>query len=126
MNGLNEETIGDELRLNRIKMGLSLYKISDLVGVSENYLSMIERGVRKKVADDILLNIAEAYGMDPTYLFKKFNKIPPTLLEDLNRYKALDETLLKISLDGKLSETQKEKLYDQFKNLYDEAVGIDE
>lgn len=126
MNGLNEETIGDELRLNRIKLGLSLYKISEHVGVSENYLSMIERGVRKGVKDDILLKMAEAYNMEPSYLFKKFNKIPTPIVADINRYEALDETLLKISLDGKLNEDQKEKLYDQFKKLYDEAVGIDE
>lgn len=126
MNGLNEETIGDELRLKRIKMGLSMYKISERVGVSENYLSMIERGKRTGVDDNILIQMAKAYNMDVTYLFKRFNKIPPTLLEDLNRYKALDETLLKISLDGKLNEDQKERLYDQFKKLYDEAIGIEE
>lgn len=126
MTGLNEETIGDELRLKRLKLGLSMNVVSERVGISENYLSLIERGKRKNIDNEILINLAKTYNFDVTYIFKRFNKIPPTLLEELNRYKALDETLLKISLDGKLNEDQKERLYDQFKKLYDEAIGVDE
>lgn len=116
-------SIGSELRLIRTKRRQSLLAISELTGISENYISEIERDVKYPTNDKFVYALAKAYDMDPMYLFRKFGRLPDPVLEEVNRHEALQTTLLRISNDGTLSEDKKQKLYDQFKALYDEALG---
>jgi transcriptional regulator with XRE-family HTH domain len=116
-NRHKERTAGLELRLLRTEKGKSLREVSNAVGISENYLSEIERN-KKLPADDIIRELASYFNIDEKYLFDKFDKIPLKLQEELKGHDALSRTLYDISKDESLSEADKEVLYDSIQKLY--------
>ncbi|MEW5820833.1 MAG: helix-turn-helix transcriptional regulator [Cyanobacteriota bacterium] len=65
--------IGERVREQRLKIGLSLDKLSKLSNVSKTYLSEIESGVKKNPSAGILLKIATALKVSIQYLMKGDN-----------------------------------------------------
>ncbi len=85
------EFIREQRRLGR----LSLRKLSDLSGISNPYLSQIERGLRKPSAD-ILQQIARALSISVETLyiragFLDSNEDGPTVIDLIGRDPDLDE-----------------------------------
>ncbi len=54
---------GRRLKELRQRSGKKAYEIAHLIGVSQGYFSQIENGTRANVSKDILLKIADAFGM---------------------------------------------------------------
>ncbi|MGG4039015.1 helix-turn-helix domain-containing protein [Heyndrickxia ginsengihumi] len=54
------DTVGKLLKLKRIELGLTLEKVANKVGVTANYISLIERGKNTPNAD-ILDKLADLY-----------------------------------------------------------------
>lgn len=118
----NKGKIGSELRSIRLRRNLTIYDLSEQIGISENYLSLIERDKKIPTDEKIVYNIAKAYDIDTAYLFGKFNKVPSVLAGEIASHVALQATLLKISNDDRLDEEKKERLYQQFQRLYQETI----
>ena len=116
-NHSEERSVGMELRLHRIDNKLTLRDASDRMGISENYLSEIERG-KKTPNDDIIRNAANLYRLDEKYLFDRFGKIPLVVQEELKENDSIARTLYNISTDEDLTEADKEELYNLIDNLY--------
>jgi transcriptional regulator with XRE-family HTH domain len=112
-----ERTAGMEIRLWRTEKGQSLREVSDKVGISENYLSEIERG-KKQPNDEIIRNIAKYFNVDEKFLFDKFERIPLVVQEELHGSDTLSRTLYDISTDTDLTEEEKEDLYKAIQNIY--------
>jgi transcriptional regulator with XRE-family HTH domain len=100
------EELGTFIRAQRRSASLSLRKLSHLAGISNPYLSQIERGLRKPSAE-ILQAIAKALGISSETLYVRAG-----ILED-NR--ALDP-ITEILKDDKLTEKQKHNLIDTYRN----------
>ena len=66
--GKTVETLGDYLREQRVSARLSLRQLAEQAGVSNPYLSQIERGVRKPSAE-ILRQIARALEISSEELY---------------------------------------------------------
>jgi transcriptional regulator with XRE-family HTH domain len=97
-------SLGDYLREQRSSAQMSLRQLSDLAGVSNPYLSQIERGLRKPSAD-VLQQLAKALRISAETLYVRAGILDP------------DETgqrsvQLAVLADTTLSERQKSVLLD--------------
>jgi transcriptional regulator with XRE-family HTH domain len=101
------ETLGDYLREQRLAARLSLRQLAEQAGVSNPYLSQIERGLRKPSAD-VLQQIAKALRISAEQLYLRAGIISPEGGES-------DSTVeLAILRDAGLSERQKQSLLDVY------------
>jgi transcriptional regulator with XRE-family HTH domain len=74
--GKTVESLGDYLREQRIAARLSLRQLAEQAGVSNPYLSQIERGLRKPSAD-VLQQIAKALRISAEQLYIRAGIISP-------------------------------------------------
>jgi transcriptional regulator with XRE-family HTH domain len=104
--------LGSFIREQRKAAGLSLRKLSDFAGISNPYLSQIERGLRKPSAE-ILQAIAKALRISAETLYVRAG-----ILEE-NRVSNLVDEILK---DPTLTERQKRSLIDTYRNYIESNV----
>lgn len=97
------EFIRDQRRIDR----LSLRKLSELAGISNPYLSQIERGLRKPSAE-ILQGIAKGLKISAETLYVRAG-----ILEE-NRESDLETA---IAADPSLTERQKQTLIDVYRSF---------
>ncbi|CAG9607815.1 helix-turn-helix domain-containing protein [Pseudoneobacillus rhizosphaerae] len=60
--------LGEELRKIRLERGMSLDDAANQIGITKQYLSMVEIGVRKSVSFDIMANLSKCYNIPLDYL----------------------------------------------------------
>jgi transcriptional regulator with XRE-family HTH domain len=119
--------IGGMLRRRRKALDMTLREVSERVGVSENYISEIEKGTKGKVPSDcILRDIAEVYQFSEQELFKAFGKLPISLVEELAEKDVLLNTLYRIKKNKNLSDEDRDNLYNKINQLYEKHLKGDE
>lgn len=106
------DELGSFIREQRRTARLSLRKLSDLAGISNPYLSQIERGLRKPSAE-ILQAIAKALRISAETLYVQAGIL------DENRDHDLVAEILK---DSSLTERQKKALIDHYRSYLEENV----
>ena len=122
--GKTVESLGDYLKEQRVAARLSLRQLSEQAGVSNPYLSQIERGLRKPSAE-VLNQIAKALRISAEQLYIRAGLISP---ED--GVGVGDSTVeLSILNDPGLTERQKQSLLDVYTsflamNLAAEATAV--
>lgn len=121
MNRMKLGELGSFIREQRRSARLSLRKLSDLAGISNPYLSQIERGLRKPSAE-ILQAIAKALRISAETLYVRAGIL------DENRDQDLVDEILK---DSKLSSRQKQALVDHYRSYvetapHEQAASIEE
>ncbi len=104
--------LGEFIRDQRRAARLSLRKLSDLAGISNPYLSQIERGLRKPSAE-ILQAIAKALRISAETLYIRAGIL------DEDRERDLVDEILK---EGRLTERQKQALIDHYKSYVESNV----
>jgi transcriptional regulator with XRE-family HTH domain len=62
--------LGEVLRKLRKERGLSLRDVQDRVGISNSYLSQVERGSREPPSPKFLRRLSEAYGVSTEILLR--------------------------------------------------------
>ncbi|MFD9301592.1 helix-turn-helix domain-containing protein [Streptomyces sp. NPDC060048] len=110
MASLNVGNLGEYLREQRRQAQLSLRQLADAAGVSNPYLSQIERGLRKPSAD-ILQQLAKALRISAETLY-----VQAGILDERDRDEV--ETRAVILADPSISERQKQvllQIYDSFR-----------
>jgi transcriptional regulator with XRE-family HTH domain len=103
--------LGEFIREQRRSSRLSLRKLSDLAGISNPYLSQIERGLRKPSAE-ILQAIAKALRISAETLYVRAGILDEDREHDL---------VAEILKDGSISERQKQVLIDIYRSFTDET-----
>lgn len=103
--------LGEFIREQRRSSRLSLRKLSDLAGISNPYLSQIERGLRKPSAE-ILQAIAKALRISAETLYVRAGILDEDRDHDL---------VAEILKDPSISERQKQVLIDIYRSFTDEA-----
>ncbi|MEV6411242.1 helix-turn-helix transcriptional regulator [Kribbella sp. NPDC051718] len=118
-------SVGEYLAEQRRHAQLSLRQLSDLAGVSNPYLSQIERGLRKPSAD-VLQQLAKALRISAETLYVRAGILDPDESEGGTRRTAgvVDAVLL----DEALNERQKRVLLDVYASFVRENTtdGSDE
>jgi transcriptional regulator with XRE-family HTH domain len=99
--------IGDYIRTQRTKAQISLRELAKLAGVSNPYLSQIERGLRKPSAE-ILQQIAKGLRISAEALY-----VQAGILEQRQGGAVVDAVLA----DPELSERQKQVLLDIYESF---------
>lgn len=74
--GKTVESLGDYLRQQRVAAQLSLRQLSELAGVSNPYLSQIERGLRRPSAQ-VLQQLAKALRISAEQLYVRAGIVSP-------------------------------------------------
>ena len=105
-------TIGDYIRQQREQAGKSVRQLAEAAGVSNPYLSQIERGLRKPSAD-ILQQIAKGLRISAEALY-----VQAGILEDRPGDSGVRSALL---TDPHLTERQKQVLVEIYESFRREA-----
>lgn len=111
--------LGAFIREQRSTARLSLRRLSELAGISNPYLSQIERGLRKPSAE-ILQQIAKALRISAETLYVQAGILEPTDDDDVQRA---------VLSDHHLSEEQKRALlqiYMSFRNEHESRSAVTE
>ncbi|MFF4019542.1 helix-turn-helix domain-containing protein [Streptomyces sp. NPDC001843] len=119
MASLNVGNLGEYLREQRRNAQLSLRQLADAAGVSNPYLSQIERGLRKPSAE-VLQQVAKALRISAETLYVRAG-----ILDD-ERDRDEVETRAVILADPTLNERQKQvllQIYESFRK--ENGFGID-
>ncbi|WP_101523478.1 helix-turn-helix domain-containing protein [Nocardioides houyundeii] len=109
VESLGNFSLGDYLREQRLASKLSLRQLADLAGVSNPYLSQIERGLRKPSAE-VLQQIARALRISSEQLYVRAGILS---LEE----GAGSSVELAILNDPLLTERQKQSLLDVYQSF---------
>ena len=107
--GKTVESLGDYLKEQRLASKLSLRQLSEQAGVSNPYLSQIERGLRKPSAD-VLQQIAKALRISAEQLYIRAGILNP---ED----GVGGSVELAVLADTVLTERQKQSLLDVYSSF---------
>jgi len=105
--------VGEYLAEQRRHAQLSLRQLSDLAGVSNPYLSQIERGLRKPSAD-VLQQLAKALRISAETLYVRAGILDPDESSDGRRAAGVVDAVL---LDPALTERQKRVLLDVYESF---------
>ena len=103
-------SLGEYLAEQRRQAQLSLRQLSDLAGVSNPYLSQIERGLRKPSAD-VLQQIAKALRISAETLYVRAGILDPDESQEGKQSSGVVDAVL---LDPALNERQKRVLLDVY------------
>lgn len=107
--GKTVESLGDYLREQRVKSQLSLRQLAEQTGVSNPYLSQIERGLRRPSAE-VLQQLAKALRVSAESLYVQAGILNP----DDDQVRSVE---LAILADPGLSARQKQSLIDVYKSF---------
>jgi transcriptional regulator with XRE-family HTH domain len=113
MSPVNVSTIGSYIREQREQAKISLRQLAQAAGVSNPYLSQIERGLRRPSAD-ILQQIAKGLRISAEALY-----VQAGLLEDRPPGSAVRDAVL---TDPELTERQKQMLIEIYESFRKEAA----
>ena len=116
--GQTVETLGSYLREQRVAAELSLRQLAEQAGVSNPYLSQIERGLRKPSAE-VLQQLAKALRISAEQLYVQAGILNP----DDDQVRSVE---LAILADPVLSERQKQSLLDVYQSFRAAAAATAE
>jgi transcriptional regulator with XRE-family HTH domain len=105
--------LGGYIRQQRERSAMSLRKLADAAGISNPYLSQIERGLRKPSAE-ILKSLARALSISAETLYERAG-----LLDEVGIRRDVPEA---IAADETLTKTQKVALME----VYNSFIGRDD
>jgi transcriptional regulator with XRE-family HTH domain len=103
------ETLGEYLREQRVSAQLSLRQLAEQTGVSNPYLSQIERGLRRPSAE-VLQQLAKALRISAEQLYVQAGIVSPEKVEARS-------VELAILADTGLTERQKQSLLDVYSSF---------
>ncbi len=107
--GKTVESLGEYLREQRDAAGLSLRQLAEQTGVSNPYLSQIERGLRRPSAE-VLQQLAKALRISAEQLYVQAGILSP----DSGEVRSVELAILR---DPVLSERQKQSLLDVYQSF---------
>lgn len=113
---------GEYLTRLRNEKGLSQDELGKALGVTANFISLVERGM-KPVSDQFIREVCKFYGISECDAFEMLGKVPLLAREELEENETLRRTLSKIRRNKNLTDEQKQNIYDKIHELYKEISG---
>ncbi|MGG2024200.1 helix-turn-helix transcriptional regulator [Gottfriedia sp. S16(2024)] len=102
------KTVGYILRTTRRSNNKKMIDIANEVGVSEAYISDIERNKRVPANDELMEKLAIAYEIERKTLFLQYGKLPSDVINEIAGNEYLASFLFEITKQGV---TREEKIY---------------
>lgn len=116
------KNIGDKLRMKRIAKGYTLEKLAESVGVSINYISLLEKNEKANPSDDIIVKLAMMLNIDEDDLFVEYGRIPLSTRKVLMEHPELRKSISFIGNDTKLSLKKREQFLLMVTELYKQMI----
>jgi transcriptional regulator with XRE-family HTH domain len=111
--GKTVESLGDYLKEQRVAARLSLRQLAEQAGVSNPYLSQIERGLRRPSAE-VLQQIAKALRISAEQLYIRAGIVSPENGVGVPQERSVELAILG---DAGLTERQKQSLLDVYSSF---------
>jgi transcriptional regulator with XRE-family HTH domain len=111
--GKTVESLGDYLKEQRVAARLSLRQLAEQAGVSNPYLSQIERGLRRPSAE-VLQQIAKALRISAEQLYIRAGIVSPEEGVGVPQERSVELAILG---DAGLTERQKQSLLDVYSSF---------
>ena len=105
------EAFGEFLRAQRHLANISQRKLASLSGVSDSYLSQVERGMYRPSAD-VMKSLATVFGLPPAALYAQFGLMDEA--PETTNHAGVEEA---IRLDDSLSPENKSALLSVYRAL---------
>ena len=102
--------------IKQLRGDRSLASVCKLLKVSPAHLSEIERG--KMPSDHLISALARVYEVDENDLFRRWGKVPILAKEEVANNVTLQNTLAEIARNTKLTDDEKNDLYDNIYQTY--------
>jgi len=102
--------------LKKLRGSRSLAAVCKLISVTPAHLSEIERG--KMPSDHLISALAKVYEVQEDELFGLWGKIPILTKDEILARKSLQRILTDISHNRRLTDEEKDGLYDNMYELY--------
>ena len=116
--GMTVETLGGYLREQRVAAEMSLRQLAELAGVSNPYLSQIERGLRRPSAE-VLQQLAKALRISAEQVYVQAGILNP----DDDQVRSVE---LAVLADPGLTERQKQALLAVYQSFRAENASTDD
>lgn len=113
---LNYVEIGRRIARRRMQMGLKQITLAEKVGISNNYLSSIERG-KEKPGLEILVSLCRELRVTPDYLLMGnlyTNNIPQNIMDGLRLCSEADLELMNVILQHMIARQSEKWNNDNF------------
>lgn len=121
--------LGAYLTELRMKKGVSQKEASKWIGISNNYLSELERAGKnraKEPSDEILRKIATYYGINEDAFFYILGKVPPSARKHIKQYSpSLLSILSEVERNSDLTDEQRRSIEEKIKNIYKKYLERD-
>jgi transcriptional regulator with XRE-family HTH domain len=101
-------TAGFTLRNTRRKNNKSMIAIANEVGVTEAFISLVERDKQIPANEELMEKLAVSYGIERKTFFLLFGKLPSDVICEIAEYKDLANFLFEMT---KRNLTKEEKAY---------------
>jgi transcriptional regulator with XRE-family HTH domain len=103
--------------LKELRGDRSLTEVGKMLGMSGNYVSSVEKG-RLVPSDNYIMLIADYYGVDVDDLFIRWGKVPILAREVVKQNETLQKVLSEIARDKRLTDDEKNEMYDEVYKTY--------
>ncbi|WP_300869651.1 helix-turn-helix domain-containing protein [uncultured Clostridium sp.] len=110
---------GSKIREYREKKEYTLKEVAEKIGVTLNYISLIERGLRVP-CDDILYKLSEVLEVE---IFSLYNKIPPSFLDNDNTKPNLFKMICEIERNKEINTEDKKFLLGNLQKAYKKILA---
>ncbi|MCI9069947.1 MAG: helix-turn-helix transcriptional regulator [Clostridium sp.] len=113
---------GSKIREYREKKEYTLKEVAEKIGVTLNYISLIERGLRVP-CDDILYKLSEVLEVNVVEIFSLYNKIPPSFLDNDNTKPNLFKMICEIERNKEINTEDKKFLLGNLQKAYKKILA---
>ncbi len=103
------EKQGEKIKNLRKSFGYTLEFVSNKLGITTNYLSLIERGERKP-SEVVMYKMSEFYNLNPIDIFSLYGTIPAEQIEKIISCPSLVKILSHLSEDDIFTEEEKAEI----------------
>lgn len=119
-----EETLmfGNFIKELRTQKKMTLAQVAEKLNVSSNYISQLERGVRR-ITDDMIRELSMIYEIDEDVLFRKSGRIPLRVMEEIQNNPMLQKALSFVS-KKKISDKKKREMEEEILRVYTEFLNV--
>lgn len=105
----------------RKALGFTLTHVSKQLEITHPYLMDIEKGL-KTPSDALISRISKFYNLDEDDLFQRYGKVPILAQKEVSENKSLQDTLAEVGRNKRLTDAQKERLYQNIYKTYKKFI----
>jgi len=106
-----------------MKRGWTIAQVAEKLNISINYVSQLERGLRRPT-DDLIIEFARLYGVNEDSLFRKAGRLPLSVVKQILEQPDLQKAIAYVQ-KSRMSESKKKALEKELLKVFAEFLEVD-